>query len=222
MQPGARHERIAGTRELNGRRASPRAGPDHTVRFAWSEDLHGDANIQYIGLLRGINVGGHTVRMEGLRCLFGELGLAEVRSYIQSGNVFFASPSTDRSRLAADIEEHLQRSLGYEVPVFLRTVPELERVISRDPFRDVVVTPDVRLCVAFTAEPLALKDLPAVSANRDMEIINAATFEAFVVWRLVGGRPPNFQGFLAKTLQTRITTRFFPTTARILEAARGR
>jgi len=43
--------------------------------------------MQYIALLRGINVGGHTVRMEALRPLFEELGLRNVRTYIQSGKV---------------------------------------------------------------------------------------------------------------------------------------
>ena len=47
------------------------------------------AHTTYIALLRGINVGGHTVKMERLRGLFGELGLERVRSYIQTGNVFF-------------------------------------------------------------------------------------------------------------------------------------
>jgi len=39
------------------------------------------SNTTYIALLRGINVGGHTVTMERLRALFGELGFATVRSY---------------------------------------------------------------------------------------------------------------------------------------------
>ena len=114
----------------------------------------GDKDIEYIALLRGVNVGGRTVRMEVLRGLFRELGLADVRSYIQSGNVFFACPPGGRARLAAHIEGHLARRLGYEVPVILRTVPELARVVARDPFRDVVVTRDMRLCVVFAAEPL--------------------------------------------------------------------
>jgi uncharacterized protein (DUF1697 family) len=178
-------------------------------------------DIEYIALLRGVNVGGRTVRMEVLRGLFRELGLADVRSYIQSGNVFFACPPGGRARLAAHIEGHLARNLGNEVPVILRTVPELARVVARDPFRDVVVTPDMRLCVVFAAEPLARLDLPVGSAKRDMEIIDMTTYEAFLIWRLVDGRPPDSESFLARTLHTRLTTRFFPTTAKILKAARA-
>jgi len=45
--------------------------------------------MHYIALLRAINVGGHNVSMEKLRGLFIDLGLDNVRSYIQTGNVFF-------------------------------------------------------------------------------------------------------------------------------------
>jgi uncharacterized protein (DUF1697 family) len=181
----------------------------------------GNKDIEYIALLRGVNVGGHTVRMEVLRGLFRELGLADVRSYIQSGNVFFACPPGGRARLAAHIEGHLARSLGYEVPVLLRTVPELARVVARDPFRDVVVTPDMRLCVVFAAEPLAQLDLPVASAKGDVEIIDMTTHEAFLIWHLVEGRPPDSESFLGRTLHTRLTTRFFHTTAKILKAAQA-
>src|SRR5271156_2994474 len=48
----------------------------------------------FIALLRGINVGGKTLKMEQLRQVCSELGLENPRTYIQSGNVVFAS---DRS-----------------------------------------------------------------------------------------------------------------------------
>ena len=50
----------------------------------------------YIALLGGINVGGHNVKMEHLRQLFTQLGFADVRSYIQTGNVFFETSQDDR------------------------------------------------------------------------------------------------------------------------------
>ncbi len=50
----------------------------------------------YIALLGGINVGGHNVKMEHLRQLFTQLGFANVRSYIQTGNVFFETSQDDR------------------------------------------------------------------------------------------------------------------------------
>lgn len=51
----------------------------------------------YLALLRGINVGGkNKVPMAGLKALLEEIGLSDVRTYIQSGNAIF------RCDLAAD------------------------------------------------------------------------------------------------------------------------
>ena len=174
----------------------------------------------YIAFLRGINVGGHVVKMEHLRGLFAELGLANVRTYIQSGNVFFESPDDDRKALAQRIEQHLREALGYNVPVFLRTVAELEHILALNPFKNINVTPDIRLCVMFLAEPVA-KDLalPLRSPKDDSEIVQMTELEAFVVWYLIKGRPPG-SNFLDKTLGRNTTTRFFHTTAKILEAAK--
>ena len=49
-----------------------------------------------ISLLRGINVGGHhQIKMEALRALYESLGLREVQTYIQSGNVIFKTSVRD-------------------------------------------------------------------------------------------------------------------------------
>ena len=62
---------------------------------------------RYVAFLRAINVGGHTVKMERLRELFAELGLANVETFIASGNVIFDAPSGDAGALERQIEQHL-------------------------------------------------------------------------------------------------------------------
>jgi uncharacterized protein (DUF1697 family) len=177
--------------------------------------------VVYVALLRGINVGGHTVKMERLRDLFTELGFTEVQTYIQSGNVFFESAQADREALARAIEEHLRDALGYEVPVYLRTIPELEQVLALDPFKTLTVTPEMRLCVVFTATPIPSDlALPLHSPKGDMEIVHTTGYEAFVVWHLIAGRPPTGQGFLDAALSGVSTTRFFHTLEKIVAAAR--
>ena len=176
--------------------------------------------MDYIALLRGINVGGHTVKMDALRRYVEELGFGNVRTYIQSGNVFFATEETDRGALAERIERHLRAALGYEVPVCLRTVAELERVVAADPFAHLTVTPDMRLCVMFTNEAIPRDlTLPLRSPKGGMEIIATTEHEAFVVWYLKDGRPPASYGF-EDVLGKKVTTRFFHTTAKILAAAK--
>ena len=83
---------------------------------------------RYVAFLRAINVGGHTVKMDRLRALFEDLGLADVESFIASGNVIFRCPEPDPAALEARIEEHLERTLGYAVETFLRTPGELAAI----------------------------------------------------------------------------------------------
>ncbi len=176
---------------------------------------------KYIALLRGINVGGHTVRMEALRPWFEELGLRNVRTYIQSGNVFFETAGKDVVRLTRKIEDQLKKALGYEVAVFLRTIPELETILAADPFGKLKVTPDMRLCVVFAADPIRGDlELPLFSPKKDLQILQTRQHEAYVVWYIQNGRPPSSQGFLDAALGKRTTTRFFHTAAKILKAAK--
>jgi uncharacterized protein (DUF1697 family) len=176
----------------------------------------------YVALLRGINVGGHNVKMEQLRGLFEELGLANVRSYIQSGNVFFDTSNQDARELRTVIERQLQSALGYNVPACLRTVSQLEQVLAHDPFRGIDVTDDMRLSITFLAEPVE-KRLPVPYQTPDgaYEVVGQTPAEVFVVWRLLNGRPGNSYGRIEKELGVPGTVRFWHTTQKILDAAKA-
>jgi uncharacterized protein (DUF1697 family) len=80
---------------------------------------------QHVALLRGINVGGHRVKMDRLRALFEGIGLEDVSTVIASGNVVFSSKAKNLRILRKKIERVLEGELGYEVPTFLRTPAEL-------------------------------------------------------------------------------------------------
>jgi uncharacterized protein (DUF1697 family) len=94
---------------------------------------------RYIALLRGINVGGHRVKMDRLRELFEALGFDHVTTFIASGNVTFSAESHDAEALQGEIEGHLARELGYEVATFIRSPAELEAVAAFEP---PIPTPD--------------------------------------------------------------------------------
>lgn len=174
---------------------------------------------RYIAFLRGINVGSHRVKMEQLHHAFTELGLTTVRSYINSGNVFFDTNEKDRQVLTERIEQHLYSTLGYEVPVFLRTVAELKALLVQNPFKEIKQTEEQRFCLIFTAAPLNEQlALPMHSSKNDMDLIAVNKYEAFVVWHLINGRPPSGT-FPANSLPERNTSRFFHTLEKILRAA---
>ena len=86
--------------------------------------------------LRAINVGGHVVKMDQLRDFFIALRLINVETFIASGNVIFESKSKDPAALERKIENHLAKSVGYEVATFVRTFAELERINEYQPFSE--------------------------------------------------------------------------------------
>ncbi len=89
---------------------------------------------RYVALLRAINVGGHTVKMDRLRQLFEKLGLKNVETFIASGNVIFDSPSRSPEALERRIERRLREALGYEVATFIRSPADLAAIAEHDAF----------------------------------------------------------------------------------------
>ena len=109
---------------------------------------------RYVAFLRAINVGGRTVTMDRLREVFRSLGLADVETFIASGNVLFRTRARSGAGLEARIEAALERALGYEVATFLRTVDEVVAVAEATPFPPAAVATAAGLNVGFLPRPL--------------------------------------------------------------------
>ncbi|KQM83315.1 DUF1697 domain-containing protein [Agromyces sp. Leaf222] len=96
---------------------------------------------EYIALLRGVNVGGITVKSAELKALFEEMGFASVRTVLASGNVAFEQGSSGDdgdAGASAGLKRRIERSLGerfgYEAWIVLLTRAELARVVEAFPF----------------------------------------------------------------------------------------
>lgn len=177
--------------------------------------------MEYIALLRGINVGGHRVPMTRLRELFTELDFTNVRTYIQTGNVFFETDEDDRIALQQRIEAHLASSLGWPAPTCLRTIAELEAVLALDPFAGIELTDERRFAITFLRTPHTRTiDLPLLTPKGGFELVALTPMELFVVWHLKDGRPLNDVTALDKLFGDGGTTRFWHTAAKILAAAK--
>jgi uncharacterized protein (DUF1697 family) len=91
---------------------------------------------RFVAFLRAINVGrGRTVKMQSLRQVFESLGLSRVATFIASGNVIFETMTRDTNTLERKLEKRLREVLGYEVPTFIRSEAELEKIANYQPFR---------------------------------------------------------------------------------------
>ena len=88
----------------------------------------------YVSMLRAINVGGSgLLKMDALREAYESLGLADVRTLLQSGNVLFRSGLTDRERLAKRIAQEIERRFDLKIEVILRTLAEVASIVDRGP-----------------------------------------------------------------------------------------
>jgi uncharacterized protein (DUF1697 family) len=89
----------------------------------------------YISMLRGINVSGQKrVEMKDLVILYESLGLKNVRTYVQSGNVIFDSAPQDTKELASMIETRVEQVFKFSAAAVIRTPDELGKIIKDNPF----------------------------------------------------------------------------------------
>src|SRR5439155_17419929 len=98
---------------------------------------------------------GHSViKMADLRERLASLGVDDVTTYIQSGNVLFSSPETNSEKVTAAIESALRAALGQPVTAFVKTRAELELAAAANPFELAERDPE-QVChlVFLSAEP---------------------------------------------------------------------
>ena len=73
--------------------------------------------------------------MADLKSLCEKLGLKNVATYIQSGNLIFVS-GKQNSELESMLEKGILETFGFDVPVIVRSSKELEASIDDNPFYD--------------------------------------------------------------------------------------
>src|SRR5947208_1166422 len=88
----------------------------------------------YVALLRAVNVGGTgKLPMSDLKALCERAGFQDVRTYIASGNVVFAS-RMPVGEVKAALESALEAYAGKPVGVLVRTAAEMAAVVASNPF----------------------------------------------------------------------------------------
>lgn len=88
---------------------------------------------RYVALLRGINVGGNNkIGMADLRAVFEQAGHADVQSYIQSGQVLFAS-ADPAAQLESSLERAIEARFGLAITVVVVSHTRLRTVVEKAP-----------------------------------------------------------------------------------------
>jgi uncharacterized protein (DUF1697 family) len=105
---------------------------------------------RYVAFLRGINLGPtNKVSMPELRKMAEELGYTEVATYINSGNLIFASAKKPAA-LEREISAAIAKHFGTSTDVAVRTPEQLKKILAKNPYPD--GSPS-QVTVAFLTKP---------------------------------------------------------------------
>ena len=85
----------------------------------------------YVALLRGINIGGHNLmKMPKLKESFEKVGLQDVSTYINTGNIIFRKAGLSRAVIVAKLEEVIRQDFQLDIKVLLRSHSEFKSLID--------------------------------------------------------------------------------------------
>ena len=113
---------------------------------------------RWVAWLRGVNVGKagagrKAVPMAELRALAAELGWRGAQTYIQSGNLVFAAEG-EAAALAAALERAIAARWGFDVPVVVSGLNDLNTLLDACPFPDAAATRPQLVHVGFSGAEL--------------------------------------------------------------------
>jgi len=166
---------------------------------------------RYIAFLRGINVGGHApIKMPVLKDVFEKMGFENVRTLLASGNVIFESEQNDKNILSKEIESELKKVFRRDIKVMLRSLDDLEKLQSLEPFKDIKLTESIRLYVTFLTEKVQphTMTIPYTFPQKEFSILHETPLEVFSVIDLSKGKgTTDVMAVLEKAYGSNVTTR---------------
>jgi uncharacterized protein (DUF1697 family) len=180
-------------------------------------------SIQYLALLRGINVGGkNIIKMADLKASFEEMGFSNVITHIQSGNVVFQSDEKDKALLTTRIENGLSKRFDFQARVVVVSYKELEAIVHAVPEGFGKDDKKFRYDVIFLKEPLTPKEaMKSVSVREGVDTAHAGK-QALYFSRLISRAS---QSYLTKIIGLPIyqnmTIRNWNTTTKLLGLMEG-
>ena len=176
-------------------------------------------DIQYLILLRGINVGGNNIiKMTDLKLCFEKMGFSDVLTYIQSGNVLFRSGEKDKTKLTDIIERGLSERFRYESRIVAVTHQQLNKVVNRAPDGFGSDPDHYRYDVLFLKEPL-LPDEAIRSVKNREGVDNVWAGESVLYFsRLISKASLSYlTKIITQPIYKQMTIRNWNTTTRLLK-----
>jgi uncharacterized protein (DUF1697 family) len=173
----------------------------------------------HLALLRGINVSGHNmIKMEALQKMLENMGFKNVKTYIQTGNVFIDSDDENAASVGFKIKQEITKEFGYDVPVITLAKADLIACFSNNTFLKLPNVDVKKLYVAFISKELnaqAINDLKISNFKPDEAIIDKNRI--FVKYDIGAGKTKLDQKYIEKKLNVIATMRNYNTISKLLE-----
>jgi len=176
----------------------------------------------YVALLRGINVGGNAVvSMKDLKTCFERLGLQDVRTYINSGNIIFNDSRSDMPRLTRVIESGIKAHCKMDIRVVIKSQKDLAAICRKMP-RDWVTDKVMRTDVMFLWDEVDTPEMiAAIPVNPQVDRL--LHVKGALIWNIT--REDYGKSKVPKMLGSRfyknMTARNANTTRKLLELMAG-
>jgi uncharacterized protein (DUF1697 family) len=172
----------------------------------------------WIALLRGVGGGIRPLSMRELTAALEGIGLKDVRTYIQSGNVIFSSPKA-APRLAGEIERCIEKKFGFHSNTFVLSVDELRRAAANNPFPQADAEPKT-LHLFFLAQPPKAPQLDAMNELKAKSEQFALTSKVFYFYAPQGFGISKLAAKAGRLLGVDTTARNWRTVGKLLELAK--
>ncbi len=161
----------------------------------------------YVALLRGINVGGkNKVAMPRLKKTFEAVGLTDVTTYINSGNVIFKEARRKPATIVSALEKAIEKDFGFPIRVLIRDLPAVKKVIQalpevwtndqkmkcdvmflwkevdrKDIVKDLTVKPEIEDLVYVPGALIWRVDRPAITRSGMLKMVGTDLYKAMTI-----------------------------------------
>jgi uncharacterized protein (DUF1697 family) len=171
----------------------------------------------FVGLVRAVNLAGkNMLSMSELRDLMSKLGMQDVRTLLQSGNVIFRSDVRSPATIEKVLEDGVEKRFGLKTEFFVRTVEEMNEIVAANPFPREAKQDPGHLVVGFLKQA---PDSASVSALQKAivgrEVVRAVGRHSYVVYPDGIGRSKLTSALVEKKLGTRGTGRNWNTVLKL-------
>jgi Protein of unknown function (DUF1697) len=91
--------------------------------------------MRYVALLRGIGPSNPNMHSTKLKSAAESAGFSNVQTLLSSGNVIFESDVTDLGKIEDKLEKTWPAKLGFNSRTIVRSQPQLQALVSQDPYK---------------------------------------------------------------------------------------